>query len=140
MSLSPGAEMLAQHMRAHNIPFISEVLFHPTRRWRFDFILNPYRYLETAVRKRARAVEPMRLSYDRVAVEVDGGNWKVRYSRKLGRSIPVGAHTKRDDYDKLNAAAELGWRTYRFTPSMVKSGVAVDALLREMAKFEQGRV
>ncbi len=59
-----------------------EYVFHPTRKWRFDFCwpnrINP------------------------VALEVDGGIWIAgRHSR--------GASLKKD-WEKRNAAAALGWR------------------------------
>jgi very-short-patch-repair endonuclease len=63
--------------------------FHPVRRWRFD------------------AAFPER----KIAIEIDGGAF-------IG-----GRHTRgtgfRKDCEKLNAAALLGWRVFRFLPEQV---------------------
>jgi len=55
-----------------------------------------------------------------VAVEVDGGNRMAKWSSKLHQCVVVGRHTLDADYEKLNAAAALGWRVFRFTPGMLK--------------------
>ena len=75
-----------------------EYRFAPPRDWKFDFAL----------------VEA------KVAVEIDGGNWMVRYSPKQKRYIPVGRHTQAADYIKLNAAAADQWLVFRFTPGMLE--------------------
>jgi len=72
--------------------------FHPVRRWRFDLAW------------------PDRLLY----VEVDGGTW-------VGGRHNRGAGYERD-CEKLNSAAELGWRGLRFTTKMVKDGRAINAI------------
>jgi len=70
---------------------VAEHRFHRERRWRFDFAW------------------PSAMT----AIEIDGG----AYSR--------GRHTRgkgfEADLEKLNAAALLGWRVFRFTPQMLKS-------------------
>lgn len=71
--------------------------FAPPRKWRFD---------HAAIDRR-------------VAVELDGGNHLVRWSQKEQRYVAVGRHTKPEDYDKLNQAAALGWRVFRFSPQML---------------------
>jgi len=71
--------------------------FHPKRKWEFD---NAWPELL-------------------VAVELDGGNHMVKWSKKLKKYVAVGRHTKDGDYEKLNAAAELGWLMLRFTPTML---------------------
>jgi len=38
--LSPGEEAFALHCRAEKIVVDREYLFHPTRKWRFDFIVH----------------------------------------------------------------------------------------------------
>lgn len=101
---SVGEETLALHLKAKGIMFTREWRFHPTRKWRFDFIVN-----------------------NKLAIEVDGGNRMVR------NGAAVGSHTKAQDYMKLNEAVILGWRVLRFTPAQVKSGYAIDAIRRAMA-------
>ena len=75
-----------------------EYVFHPPRRWRFDFAW------------------PAR----RLALEVDGGIWIG------GRHITgVGL---REDHRKFNAAVLDGWRVLRFTSDMVLEGEAFSVL------------
>jgi hypothetical protein len=59
--LSPGEELLALHLRGFGILFEREFLFHPTRKWRFDFFLREVN----------------------VGIEVDGGN-NGRHQRRAG--------------------------------------------------------
>lgn len=55
----------------------------------------------------------------KIAVEIDGGNWMARWSKKQHRCVPVGRHTKSDDYQKRNAAVEAGWSVLCFTTEML---------------------
>jgi len=85
---------------------VREFRFAPPRRWRFDFA-----WVE-----------------QKVAVEVDGGNWvRGRHAR--------GAGIQRDN-EKLNAAAVLGWRVLRYSPEQIARGEFRDDL-REL--LESGR-
>jgi hypothetical protein len=72
----------------------------PERQWRFDFAWLAFK----------------------LAVELDGGTaGPVR-----GRHVrPQGFQ---NDLEKHNAAQERGWRVYRFTSSMVRSGHAVNMI------------
>ena len=72
----------------------------PTRRWRFDW-----------------AVKDL---HAKVAVEIDGGNRMVRWSKRLKRMVAVGAHTMSTDYEKRNAAVEAGWALLCFTTEMLE--------------------
>lgn len=67
---------------------IAEHRFHPVRKWRFDFAL------------------PDKM----IAIEVEGGFFS---KNKSGHSSGVGA---REDMEKYNAAAELGWIVLRYMP------------------------
>lgn len=91
---------MKQQLRAYRIPFETEVKFHPSRDWRFDFVL-PNRHLN-------------------YAIEVDGGTKMVR------KGAAVGRHASDGDYEKLNEATKHGWFVFRFTTSMVMSGHAID--------------
>lgn len=90
---------LAWLCRAGNLPVPeTELRFHPTRRWRFDFAW-PDRKL---------------------AAEVDGATWtNGRHTRGSGYER---------DCEKLNAAVLLGWRVLRFTTGQIKSGAAYPVL------------
>lgn len=103
MELSEGEETFYLHLRAYKIDrhFVREFNFHETRKWAFDFSI------------------PGR----KIAVEVEGGTLfgKSRHSRGEGF---VG------DCDKYNEATRLGWRVFRFTTKMVKSGIAINYILK----------
>lgn len=92
-------DRLALQIKAHGLPIPDrELAFHPTRRWRFDFAWPEFM----------------------VAVEVDGGVWTGgRHTRGKGFEA---------DAEKLNAAAALGWRVFRYTPTRVRSGYAVNEI------------
>ena len=63
-----------------------------------------------------------------ILVEVDGGTFSGgRHVRGKGYE---------DDCRKINEATRLGWRVYRFTTEMVKSGEAI-ALLETELKTER---
>ena len=75
---------------------VEEYRFHATRRWRFDYAV----------------IEKL------LAFECEGGVWTS------GRHIRPTGFLK--DMEKYNSAAMLGWRVFRFTPQMVKTGEALD--------------
>jgi very-short-patch-repair endonuclease len=66
---------------------LTEVVFHPTRKWRFDYAWPAFK----------------------VALEVEGGVWTG------GRHTRGSGFLK--DVEKYNAAACLGWRIIRVTPT-----------------------
>lgn len=104
-ALSIGEEMLASHLRAYNISFVREFLFHPSRKWRFDFAFPE----------------------KKIAVEVEGGGLNGMPGRHQTKEGFEG------DCFKYNAAAKLGWRLFRYTTFMVKSAVAIDELREVLA-------
>jgi hypothetical protein len=88
---------------AHHMPPIppweAELEFSPTRKWRADLAWPDHKIL----------------------VEVDGAVFtKGRHTRGVGFE---------KDAEKLNAAALLGYRVFRFTPGMIKSNLAIRTLL-----------
>lgn len=64
-----------------------------------------------------------------LAVEVEGGVWSG------------GRHTRGSgflgDMEKYNALTMAGYRILRFTPQMVKQGIAIKAILKAIEKDEQ---
>ena len=97
--MSALEELLEQHIKFSRLPKPArEFRFHRKRKWRFDFAWPVFK----------------------VAVEVDGGI----YCR--GRHV-CGAGFERDA-EKRNAAVMAGWRVLHFTPRLVKSGAAVQAI------------
>lgn len=57
----------------------------------------------------------------KVAIEIDGG----------GFSFGGGKHMQPRDLEKLNTAAALGWKVYRFTPAMITTGQAIKFILEQ---------
>jgi very-short-patch-repair endonuclease len=77
-----------------------EVKFHPTRRWRFDFLF----------------------SHCKLAIELHGAIFtQGRHARGAGIE---------GDMEKINAAQELGYDVLCFSAGMVKSGEAVNQVER----------
>ena len=87
---------LAWQMTVAGLPAPAvEFVFHPPRRWRFDF---------------AWLAESL-------AVEVEGGVWaQGRHTRGSGFTA---------DCRKYNQATIDGWRVLRFTADMIDSGEAL---------------
>lgn len=55
----------------------------------------------------------------KVAIEIDGGAF----------AFGGGKHMQPRDLEKLNTAASMGWKVYRFSPDMIRNGVAINFLL-----------
>lgn len=77
---------------------IEECIFHPDRKWRFDFAWPNYRYNDGRLEM-----------IGGLAVEIDGGQWAPRGGR----------HSSDGDREKLNQAAMMGWRILRFSPKAI---------------------
>ena len=94
--MSALEDELAQQMRLAGLPEpVREAMFHPSRKWRFDFSWP----------------DAM------LAVEVDGGTWAG------GRHSRGGGYT--EDCVKYAEALCLGWRVLRVTGDMVQDGRAL---------------
>ena len=110
---SRAEEEMALLLRANGIRYQREVRFHPTRRWRFDFVILP---LER-----------------RIALEVEGGLYvSGRHTRGKGFE---------GDLEKYNQAVLAGWRVLRYSPKQITSapeailsliGVKKEPLLKQM--------
>ena len=95
---SEGELILMRDLRALGIGFEHEYKFHPTRKWRADFLI----------------------SNTKILIEVEGGIWSQgRHTRGTGY---IG------DMEKYNAAAILGFQVLRFSTQQVKSGLAVQQI------------
>lgn len=104
-------EAFAMLCKAHGLPEPTpEWRFHPTRKWRFDWVFLNCRFLHGVA--------------GHVALEVDGGAWVGgRHTRGAGFI---------KDQEKLNEAALRGWLVLRCTPADIKSGAVFDLLKRAM--------
>ncbi|WP_336017119.1 DUF559 domain-containing protein [Acinetobacter pittii] len=96
--VSEGEAALVQHLKSHKIGFEQEYKFHPTRKWRADFLITGTKIL----------------------VEVEGGIWSGgRHTRGKGY---IG------DMEKYNSASMMGFTVLRFSSEQVKSGLAVQQI------------
>ena len=83
------------HCRIEKLNPIAEFIFHPTRKWRFDFAFVT----------------------EKLAVEIEGGIYSGgRHTRGDGFE---------KDCEKYNEAVLLGWKILRFSTQSVKSGCAI---------------
>jgi very-short-patch-repair endonuclease len=106
---SPAETLLAVQLEQAGIPFEREYRFHPGRRWRADFHVDP-------------RPSPQWWADAPLLIEIDGGSWVAgRHTRGSGFE---------KDAEKLNAAAELGYRVLRYTPRMIESGEALEQIRR----------
>lgn len=106
-NISIGEETLASHLRAYDIAFEREFQFHPTRKWRFDFMI----------------VKP-NSNGKRIAVEVEGGSYmQGRHQSKTGFAA---------DLVKYNRAQIMGYMVLRYTTQDVKNGVAIAEIQEAM--------
>lgn len=76
----------------------AEYRFYPARRWRFDFAWPAHK----------------------LAVELDGGQYLVRYGAD-GQVMVGGRHNGEADREKCNTAAVLGWRLLHFSKQRFES-------------------
>lgn len=104
MSPSVGEATLRLHFQAYGLCAESEYRFAENRKWRFD----------------------MAFPAQMLAVEIEGGTW-INGRHNRGSSIEA-------DFIKYNEAALLGWRLLRFTTEQVKSGNAIDTVLRALGR------
>lgn len=99
--LSDEQILLGIHLKELGYGCQFEFRFDPDRKWRFD----------AAILTRFGP---------KVAIEIDGGAWtRGRHTRGAGYIA---------DMEKLNRAARLGWKVYRFTPEQVRTGYAKEFL------------
>jgi very-short-patch-repair endonuclease len=96
--------LLVIQLKAKNLPRPEfEFRFHKTRKWRADLAWPAAKVL----------------------LEVDGGVWTGgRHTSGVGFS---------KDLEKINAATEMGYAVYRYTPAMVSSGEAIRQLERVLS-------
>ena len=100
-ALSRHEETFALHCKTEGVSVQREYVFHPTRKWRFDF-----------------AIPAIKLG-----IEIDGAIWMPQTGHSSGAGITR-------DIEKINAAIGLGWSVLRFSGPMVQSAEAIDTVLR----------
>ena len=108
MSKSKAEKELELQLSLNNIEFKREYIFHPTRKWRFDFVIKEFN----------------------LAIEVEG---ITHFGKNKNGSMRLGRHQTakgmEGDFIKYSEAMKLGWSVYRCSPAMVKSGYALQTIL-----------
>jgi very-short-patch-repair endonuclease len=93
--------IVAAFFQSNGVPApATEVKFHPTRKWRFDYAWHD----------------------SKVALEIEGGVW-------IGGRHTSGAGFVKD-MEKYNEASALGWRIIRFQPKELLKSSTVEILKR----------
>lgn len=109
--MSKAEEEFAQQLDLVGIQYVREHIFHPIRKWRFDFIFPE------AQRK--------------TAVEIQG---VTHYGRNRDGSMKLGRHQThrgiRGDICKFQEAAVLGWVVIPVSQDQVRSGEALKLVER----------
>lgn len=106
-------DMLADQLTKAGHPFIREYVFHPTRKWRFDFIV---------------AMMVCDEDHPRIAVEVDGGvGNRSRHFNREGLA---------KDLEKRNEAMLAGWDVLHVMPKQVRDGTALKLIRRALGWVE----
>jgi len=97
-------ESFARGLVKHQFPkgWVREHIFHPTRRWRFDFCYINYK----------------------IALEIEGST-HIKSKRK-SRHLTIKGFT--EDTVKYNSATILGWSVLRVTTPDVQNGRAYEYL------------
>lgn len=91
------------------IEVVKEHIFHPTRKWRFDYAIPEHK----------------------IAIEIDGGVWiNGRHNRASG-------YVK--DMQKFNAAASMGWVVLKFTPDEMYKQSTFDIIKQTIKTIEDER-
>ena len=119
LKLDPTTLLLLQ-LRSNDIPEPrskahkdGEYYFHPTRKWRFDFAWPEEKFNSNCSGCKKWS------HLKKVAIEIDGGAF----------AFGGGKHMQPRDLEKLNTAASMGWKVYRFTPEMIRKSQAIKFLL-----------
>lgn len=107
MKQSAPEAEFALHCRAHKLTPVPEFKFHPVRKWRADFAFPAHMIL----------------------IEIEGGVW-IQGRHQTGKGFSA-------DCEKYSHAALLGYRVFRFTPDMVKSGEAVQMVNEALKNLTQ---
>ena len=105
--VSKGEEAFALLLKSYKIAFEREFKFHPSRRWRFDFLIHPKEY--------------------KIAIEIEGGVYTQ------GRHTRGSGFVK--DMEKYNSATILGYRVLRYSTQQI--GVNIIADIRELMKHDE---
>lgn len=103
------AELILQlKIAGVQVPPVPEFCFHPKRRWRSDLAWPA----------------------EKILVEYEGGIWQ--------RGAHVRGKHYESDCEKYNEATLFGYEVYRFTYDMVRTGMALDVIIRALAKYDRG--
>jgi len=104
--MSDLEELFLHQLKAEGLPRpeVREFKFHPTRKWRVDFLYNTIN----------------------LVVEIEGGQW---LGSKGGHTSGKGYEKNCEKYNELTA---LGYRLLRFTGGMLRNGIAMEQMRRAL--------
>ncbi len=105
-----------------------EFIFHPTRKWRFDYSWRP---ADGEWRRFWQIGTELKL-----ALEIEGGVFETNQSSRGRHSRGAGF---REDCLKYAEAALLGWTVLRATPEQITDGTAFGWLTRFFQQRDQDR-
>lgn len=105
--MSTAEKTLELHLKCAGLKYEREYMFHPSRKWRFDFAFPE----------------------KKIAVEIEGITF---YGKNKNGSMKLGRHQTakgmKNDLEKYDEAMRLGWNIYRCSQDMVKSGRALQTI------------
>jgi len=121
--MSEAETLLAVQLDQAGIPYEREYRFAPPRRWRADFMVS------AGWMVRNSQGQSVKVTDGDLLIEVEGGSYTGGHKR--GKAYE-------SDCDKNNAAMDLGWRVYRFTPAHVEDGRALEVIRAALGLGERG--
>jgi len=121
--MSEAETLLAVQLDQAGIPYEREYRFAPPRRWRADFMVS------AGWMVRNSQGQSVKVTDGDLLIEVEGGSYTGGHKR--GKAYE-------SDCDKNNAAMDLGWRVYRFTPAHVEDGRALEVIRAALGLGEGG--
>lgn len=105
--MSKAEDTLEFHLKCNKVTFEREYIFHPKRKWRFDFAILD----------------------KKLAIEVEG---ITCWGKNKNGTMKLGRHQSakgiEGDLEKYDEAMRLGWNVYRCSQSMVNSGRAIETI------------
>lgn len=134
---SKPAELFVSQCRAYRLPtFATEHKFAKAvgRQWRFDVAFPDF-----AIAVEVEGLVVMRVWAAQLigGAPMSAGGRVVNVSEVKPTTVTMGRHATitgmREDCEKYNTAAMLGWTVLRFEQTAIKSGAAIDMTQRVLA-------
>jgi hypothetical protein len=131
-------DLFAAQCRSYRLPpFVQELVFAKAigRRWRFDFAFPDYML---AMEIEGLVVRQVWSAELQGGGPVKVGSYVANVTNCERMTVAMGRHATitgfREDAEKYNSAAMLGWTVIRFLQNDIKPGHAIDMTQRVLAK------